>query len=281
MNKNFVILSILIVIILITGCNSIELQSTKKDTTIIIDGNDDDWEGKKLYLREKNITIGIMNDDKYLYLCFYPTTRKLGEQLLKQGFTLWFNGEGKSSKDLGIRFPLSTKDFAKNRNHNKDATLTNRATEPEFIERMVNKIPRKLEILKAGNKVIKLLDFDDLVGMELALGAQKGVFVYELKIPYISNEVYSAYIGAEPESEITVYFESEEIDPEEMRSAMHDRSGGMEDMGSGGGKGSGGGRGGGGGKSGGGGGGRGGEERKMPSMNFWAKVSLATETPKE
>ena len=243
-----VILSILVVAVLLTGCNSIELQSSWKDRTIKIDGNDDDWKDKKYYIRDKNISIGVMNDEKYLYLCFYPTNRKLSEQLLRQGLTIWFNGEGKKKKDFGIKFPLGLKNMMKDRSKT-DSNFKD--IEPEMIENMVKKKSKKLEILGSRKEDVKTLEIKNLVGIEIALGVQKGVFVYELKIPYEHNQVYSASVGAEPGSEICLYFETPETDFEERNYQMDDRPSNM-DSGMSGGKGGGrsGGRSGGGSKGG-------------------------------
>lgn len=283
MKKKVMILSVLISAVLFIGCKSIELQSSWKDRTVTIDGNDEDWKGQKYYIKEKNFTVGVMNDEKYLYLCFYPTNRKLGEQLLKQGLTIWFNGEGKTKKDFGIKFPLGLKSIVKDRSKSDS---NSRGLESEMIEAMVKKMSTKLEILGTRKKDVKTVEIKKLVGMEIALGVQKGVFVYELKIPYKHNQVYSATIGAEPGSEICLYFETPETDFEERNSPLDDRSSSV-DSGMSGGKG---GSRGGGGRSGGGpsGGSKGGSSSKggsdrqtSSSLNTWAKIQLATEISTE
>ncbi|MCK5051078.1 MAG: hypothetical protein KAS53_05025 [Candidatus Cloacimonetes bacterium] len=269
MKKKIVIFSVLVVAVLLTGCNSIELQSSWKDRTVIIDGNDEDWKDQKYYIREKNITVGVMNDERYLYLCFYPTNRKLSELLLKQGLTIWFNGEGKRKKDFGIKFPLGLKNMVKDRSK-IDSNF--RDIEPEMMEKMVNEMSNKLEILGSEKNNGKTVGIKNLVGVEIALGVQKGVFVYELKIPYKHNQVYSATIGAEPGSEICLYFETSEIDFEEMNSQMDNRPSSM-DSGMSGGKGSG--RGGGG-RSGG--SKEGSDRQTSSSLNAWVQIQLATQT---
>jgi len=266
MKKKIVILSVLVLAVLLTGCNSIELQSSWKDRTIKIDGNDDDWKDQKYYIREKNITVGVMNDEKYLYLCFYPTNRKLGEQLLKQGLTIWFNGEGKKKKDFGIKFPLGLKNSMKDRS-NKDSNI--KGMEPEMIERIVSEMSNKLEILGSRTEDVKTIEIKNLVGMEIALGVQKGVFVYELKIPYKHNQVYSATIGAEPGSEIYLYFETPETDFEEKKSQIDAQSSSKKKGMSGG-------------KGGSSGGSKGGSDRQVSSsLNAWAQIQLATEISTE
>ncbi len=273
MKKKIVILSVLVVAVLLTGCNNIELQSSWKDRTVIIDGNDEDWKDQKYYIREKNITVGVMNDEKYLYLCFYPTNRKLGELLLKQGLAIWFNGEGKKKKDFGIKFPLGLKNMVKDRSK-IDSNF--RDIEPEMIEKMVKQMSKKLEILGSRKKDVKAVEVKNLVGMEIALGMQKGVFVYELKIPYKHNQVYSATIGAEQGSEICLYFETPETDFEERDSQMDDRPSNMSNSIPGG-KG--------GGRSGSSKGGRsskrGSDRQTSSSLNTWVQIQLDTQSPNE
>ena len=263
MKKKIIILSVVVVTVLLIGCNRIELQSSWRDRTIKIDGNDEDWKDQKYYIREKNITVGVMNDERYLYLCFYPTNRKLSELLLKQGLTIWFNGEGKKKKDFGINFPLGLKSVMKDRSKT-DSNF--RDVEPEMTEKMVEKMSTKLEILNSKKNDKKIVEIDNLVGMEIALDIQKGVFIYELKIPYKHNQVYSATIGAEPGSEICLYFETPETNFEERSSQMDDRPSSMDS-----------------GKPGGKGGGRGGnkggaDRQTSSSLNAWVQIQLATQT---
>ena len=264
MKKKIILLSVLVVAALLTGCNSIGLQSSWKDRKIVIDGNDEDWKDQKYYIRDKNITVGVMNDERYLYLCFYPSNRKLSERLIKQGLTIWFNGDDKKKKDFGIKFPLGLKDGVKERSKRD---LNYKEIEPKMIEKLMTDMFNKLEILDSNKNDEKIVEIKNLVGMEIALGVQKGVFVYELKIPYKYNQVYSATIGAEPGSKIYLNFETPEMDFEERSSQMDDRTGSMDQSMSGG-------------KGGGNGSGRkgGSEKQTSSSLNAWVQIQLATQT---
>jgi hypothetical protein len=113
---------ILITVLLLQGCNMIQLESLWKDREITIDGNDKDWIDAKYYLKDYNVVVGVMNDDDFLYLCFYPTTQELTRQLISQGCTIWINTEGKKKKEVGIHFPLGMKNpqmFDKKDNSNE------------------------------------------------------------------------------------------------------------------------------------------------------------------
>jgi calcineurin-like phosphoesterase family protein len=80
---------ILITVLLLQGCNMIQLESLWKDREITIDGNDKDWIDAKYYLKDYNVVVGVMNDDDFLYLCFYPTTQKVKRRKKLEFIFLW------------------------------------------------------------------------------------------------------------------------------------------------------------------------------------------------
>ena len=108
-----------------------------------------------------------------------------------------------------------------------------RQREPEgmssaMMKEIENNFPEEIEIIgpkKCDTITIKL---EDLVGLKIGMVDVKGYCVYEIKIPYEQNQVYSATINAEPGSKIAIGFKTNEIDMEEMRPRTGDRpSGGM------------------------------------------------------
>ncbi len=107
MRLSYVILTALLVV-LISGCNSYELESDRRDRDVTIDGDDNEWDESRFYIEKEGIVAGVMNDDEFLYVCIYPSNSQLSGKILRQGLTLWANAEGKKKKNYGIRFPLQT-----------------------------------------------------------------------------------------------------------------------------------------------------------------------------
>jgi hypothetical protein len=93
---------------LFSGCNEpAPLQSKWADKDVVIDANDDEWQGIKQYYDEKTKTsISVSNDESNVYMCLSTADIDIQNAFVKSGFIVWFNGKGSKDKELGIRFPI-------------------------------------------------------------------------------------------------------------------------------------------------------------------------------
>jgi hypothetical protein len=93
---------------LFSGCNEpAPLQSKWIDKDIVIDANDDEWQGVQQYSDEKTKTsISVCNDESNVYMCLSTADFDVMNAFIKSGFIVWFNGKGSKDKELGIRFPV-------------------------------------------------------------------------------------------------------------------------------------------------------------------------------
>ncbi len=69
-----------------------------------IDGAADDWAGIELAPQTLGVQVGFKNDDRYLYIHFLFTDPKALTSVEATGLTLYFDVQGKKSKDHGINF---------------------------------------------------------------------------------------------------------------------------------------------------------------------------------
>jgi len=233
-------------VFLICGCNSFKVESIFKTHEIVIDGNDEDWSDAKYYIKKHDIVFGVMNDNDFLYLCFYPTTSELTRQVLSQGLTLWINNDAKRKKNYGIRFPLGMQNLMnqqmpeENGNQSRKSDRKSGKVDPKMMDRMVKSISKELEIISQGKDQKEVIKFADLNGVEIGIAFEKELFTYELKIPLADNPDFTVSIGADPTSKIALGFEVPEPDKEAMKEkdGMGDRpsggrSGGGKGMGKG------------------------------------------------
>lgn len=196
---------IIILFFLLSGCNEYKIESIFKNREIVIDGNDGDWQDAKYYIKKHDVVFGVMNDNDYLYLCFYPTTSELTRQTLSQGLTLWINNQGKKNDDYGIRFVPVDHGFLKNErpersNHDKGQL----EIDPGQIAKLM---PTKLEIIGPGKDQITTFEISKLKGVEIGLNFEKELLAYELKIPLNDDPDYSVSIGTVATSKIAIGFE--------------------------------------------------------------------------
>jgi len=233
------------------GCNSFKVESIFKTHDIVIDGNDEDWSDAKYYIKKHDIVFGVMNDNDFLYLYFYPTTSELTRQVLSQGLTLWINNDAKRKKNYGIRFPLGMQNLMnqqmpeENGNQSRKSDRKSGKVDPKMMDRTVKSITKELEIISQGNEQKEVIKFANLNGVKIGIAFEKELFAYELKIPLADNPDFTASIGADPTSKIALGFEVPEPDKEAMKDQMKEmdgmgdrpsggRSGGGKGMGKGG-----------------------------------------------
>lgn len=168
---------------LFTGCTSMLLvKSTWGGNKIVVDGNDSDWGDTMFYVPSAQMTAGVRNDSKYLYLILKTTNRRQAFQIRGLGLTVWFDPSGGAGKKFGIHFPIGRfngenfrKDFnSKQNNEQENATF-------------VMRNPNELELLGVNSKGPEKLSIADLKGIELQMrGTDKGL-IYELRVPLHSS----------------------------------------------------------------------------------------------
>lgn len=233
------IIVIIIAAFVISGCNYYQVESIRKTRELKIDGNDEDWIDAKYYINEHDVVFGVMNDNDFLYLCFYPTTNELTRQVLSQGLTLWINNSGKRKKEYGIRFPLGMQDFMnqqmqkENSNKSGQQGRKHKKIDPAMMDQMVKSISKELEIIGPEKNKQKNIKLENLHGLEVGIAFEKDLFAYELKIPLTDNPDFTASIGANPTSKIALGFEVPEPENGAMKEKMKEMDG-MSDRPSGG-----------------------------------------------
>jgi len=244
---------------LLGGCSNskLELNSNWRDREITVDGKNADWLGAMLFFEEDNVSVGLLNDENFFYICMIAEDQLIRAQVMMQGFTLWFDPDGGKKKTFGIKYPVGMQ--ASERGMRRDEQDLERAREAP--RRLMN----ELEILGPGKDELKKMLIEEAKGIEINIEFSSGMLVYELKVPLIQSEQYPYAIGAEAGSSVGIGLETSKMERSDMRRQM---SGGM-----GGGGPTGGMRGGAGSR----GMSRGGRRSQMrKSLKIWAVVQLAS-----
>lgn len=251
---------ILITIFFLAGCSTLELNSNWKDRDIVIDGKSNDWLGTMYYFEYENISVGVLNDDNYVYICMIAEEPLMLAQVMGQGFTLWFDPNGRKEKTLGVRFPLGRQGMQV-----REMLMSLREEEPdqEKIREHFEKSLTELEILGPRKDEKKRIPVKEVKGIEIAVDASGGLLVYELKVPLLPSEQHPYAVRAEAGDLIGIGMEIPKIDMNAMRERMGDRR--PEGIGMGGGPPGGMGK-------------RDGSRPKMPNgLKIWVAVQLASD----
>lgn len=264
------------------GCTSMLLvKSSWSSSKIVVDGSDSDWGDTMFYIPSAQLTAGIRNDSKYLYLVLKTTDRRQAFQIRGLGLTVWFNRSGGTGKDFGIRFPIGhamRAGFGGGRGMGSDSAMQN-AT---FVMRN----PNELELLGVNPNGPERLSVADLKGIQLQMRSTDDGLIYEMRVP-LHKSAEDPYAINPKGDKIGIGFEGGKFERPSGFNPRGGRMGGFEGGGMGG---EGGGEMPGGGMEGGGYGGgggygrgerggmqrEGGERFQTPKqIDFWLRVDLA------
>lgn len=268
---------------LVAGCKTLEFASRWKNKDVIIDGKNTEWKDSLYALDVHETSLGLVNDEKSLYIGFITINRDYQRQIMRSGLTVWFDRNGGEDKKFGIHYPLgpggSGLQQGQRGNTGDVGGAGDAGGEQQAGSQMDNSRPLfdELEIYGPGDGEHHRMTTAETGGIDVRVGITNGVLVYELKVPLADNGSTAFAIGTKPGMQIGVGVESSS-----GRGAAPSGGGGG---GEGGGSGMGGGRGGGmgggrGGRGGGMGGGRGGGSRgggQAETLKVWAKVQLAAQ----
>ncbi len=249
----------LLLTFLLIGCGNskLELNSNWRDREITVDGKNTEWRGAMLFFEEDNVSVGLFNDENFFYICMIVEDQFVRTQVMRQGFTVWFDPDGGKDKTFGIKYPVGMQ-----------ASGMGMRRDEQSVERS-RQAPRRpmieLEILGRGKDELKKMPIAEAKGIDIIAEFSSGMLVYELKVPLIQSEQHPYAIGAEADSSVGIGLEMSKMERPDMRRQM---SGGR-----GGGGPSGGMRGGAGGR--GMPGGRGRPQMRQP-LKIWAVVQLAS-----
>jgi len=291
-----------------SACSVLQVNSQWRATDIVINGVADEWKGDLVPVKDNGFSFGVRNDDRFLYVCIVGDTPMLMSMAVSRGMTVWLDPAGGKSTAFGIKFPLGPAAAAPQsapaatgagtagapQAAGGQAAGGQRAGGGQMGARGAGGRPappiNEIIILGPEKDALKRIAIKDLKGIEIRAAVAKGVFAYEIKVPFVATPEFPYALGSAPGPFVGIGIEIPGMRRGGGGGGMGggggegmDEGGGMgggggvsEGGGGGGGMSEGGGGGMGGGMRGGGGGGMGGGGRSgMSGLNFWAKVTLA------
>lgn len=254
---------LVLLISMFVGCSTLQLESTWKDREIMLDGKGGDWLGAKYYFEDTAISVGLINDEQYLYVSMMTENPMIRTQIMRQGLIVWLDPEGGKNKTFGIKYPLGRQLGEQEGERIDPRDMMDEVAREEMMQRFQETMT-ELEVLGPDERVLAKMDIEDAQGIEVKVRNAVGTLVYELKIPLLSSEELPFAVGVEPGEVIGIGFLSPKMQIQRMGGM---RGGGRMPGGRGGMPPGGGGMG----------GGRGGMGRMMSQeLKIWAKVQLAS-----
>jgi hypothetical protein len=255
---------------LAAGCGgSVDLKSNWLDRDVTVDGANTEWRGATTYFEDKELSVGLLNDDEFMYIALFVGDRQTQTQILMRGCTVWFDPKGEQEEVLGVHYPLGMMmggggSPARGRKMGQPRGFP----DADSLRKIFAEQPKVLELLGPEPGELHTLAMRGN-GIEVALQLHETSLIYEIKMPLAISDGCPYGIGAEPGGKISVGL----MTPEIQRPSRPEGMGRGPGMGGGGG-GRGGLPGGRGGMAGG--GMRGGSRPEPPSpLEVWASIELA------
>ncbi len=247
----------------ISGCSRLELASHWRTGQVKIDGQNSEWEGLLTPLDDKLTSVGLVNDSSYLYIGLITANRDLARQIMRRGLTLWFDRDGGKKKAFGIRFPLGYEGYAPS----LDAPNAGTGQEEASRNERIAEASGELDLYGPREGDIHRMTLAEAEGIEVKAKVDRGMLVYEMKVPLEEDSHHPFAVGAKAGTLIGIGVETTgERQGERPSEGMTRGDGGGRGFG---------------GRGRGGGGMGGGARRAAPQsqaapLDIWAKVLLST-----
>src|SRR5260221_9621849 len=90
----------------VTAAERPHFDSQLRDGAITVDGKYDDWYGNLQPFEAAPVSVQFLNDGEYLYMRLTASSTPERLEIVRRGFTVWFDPAGGTKKHLGIRYPV-------------------------------------------------------------------------------------------------------------------------------------------------------------------------------
>jgi hypothetical protein len=192
--------------IIYSGCGDTDINSVWRKQNIVIDGNDNDWDSTLVSSTDIKASLGVCNDNNYLYICFSTDDPEVESKILMSGLTLWFRGNDDTGGRFGIRYPMGIKD-SDMLPFDENIKPGIRPVRPRKIHGSLLKDQTELEIINTdGNRIT--IPVSELKDIKLKMAMDEDKLVYELRVPLNQKSSTTYALNANPGSMISLGIES-------------------------------------------------------------------------
>jgi hypothetical protein len=194
----------------VSGCKSIQFSSQWRDREIIIDGSAEEWNGLMQHPEDSQVSIGLVNDEEYLYLCMISESRETSLGILMAGFTVLFENKAQKDRCIGVHFPLGRVSAPhpppSERNNDKGHEFETMMKGMEGSLQALALIgPGKNDTLPMAMRIAESL------GVVVSIKPSKDGCVYELKVPLNPDARFKYALGIGNDSLMNATLITDEI----------------------------------------------------------------------
>lgn len=219
------------------GCGNTQLVSSSQHRPITIDAEAGDWSGLPMYADNDGINLSVTHDPEYLYVLVFTTTQSLQSQILRGGFTVWFDPEGGNDKVFGICYPLGMGGPPPGTRKEQPATdefpRMDGTNEPPRTGGM-NEPPRmdgsfqpgtEMEILGPGDHERMMTSLVTEKDIQAKISGSTGALTYELRVPLYRDARHPNGIGISSDRKVGIRLKTKQGGPGGMSRRSEDGEG--------------------------------------------------------
>jgi hypothetical protein len=184
------------------GCGMKELYSAWHDRPATVNGADEwlEWNRALHWLPGEEVTVGLLNDDRMLYLRLSTRNKAIQRQVLTAGLTVWFDETGGRNEAYGIRFPLPNRGMEPGVERRPSMERDGEAPmDPSDGPDPFRKVSQgDMEITRPGKNEYSVILAGNSApnGIRCRIRNVQGSLVYELRVPLIRDETSPLGIAA-------------------------------------------------------------------------------------
>lgn len=208
-------LSICLWLVSVSASEKPHFQSQLRDGAITVDGRFDDWYGRLQPFEAAPVAVQFLNDGEFLYMRLAASSASERRQILRQGFTVWFDPAGGTKKHFGVRYPVVERGsgpdedrrggFGGRRGGGERGGDQAPLPEPSPGDR--------IDVLGPGKDDARMLTRDHAQGVDAAIHMELGELQYELKVPLVRDAGHPYAIEAVSGKPIGVGLETGRMQP--------------------------------------------------------------------
>jgi hypothetical protein len=207
-------LSVALCLVSVSASEKPHFQSQPRDGAIVVDGRFDDWPGSLQPFEAAPVAVQFLNDGEFLYMRLAASAASERRQILRQGFTVWFDPAGGTKKHFGVRYPVVERGTGSDEegrgrfggrrggDHGGDQGAL---PEPSPADR--------IDVLGPGKDDARMLTRDHAQGVDAAVRQEQGELQYELRVPLVRDAGHPYGIEAVPGKPIGVGLETGRMQP--------------------------------------------------------------------
>jgi hypothetical protein len=160
------------------------------------------------YDKESGVVYSIRNDEDYVYLFLKTQNRTTQMQIMRAGFTVWFDADGGNDHSFGIRYPLARQDAHSEFHPESGDEQIHSDLEQSLLE---------LEIVGAQKEAVQRFSTLDVPGIRVKIGRSQEALVYELRVPLRKTPHTPFAIGVTSANRIGIGLETEEFNRDKIK----------------------------------------------------------------